>query len=93
MSKYNSAKGVNNQSANTDQGLENVLAAINNGAGATGDVLCLIWPRRPGCPGDPNRAPDTVIQNYSTGNSMMLIYLLIGVILIGIALYFLKGKK
>ncbi len=73
-----------------DQGWQNVYDAIGGGVEAADDLWCLINPRRPGCPGDPNRAPDTVVQNFTApvpGWVYIALVFLVGMIL------FLSLKK
>lgn len=85
--------GKTNLPGNTgsgDRGFDRVLEHIQSGTAVADDVWCLINPRRAGCPGDPNRAPDAVVNNYSSGVPM---WVYVAIILLVILVLFLYLRK
>lgn len=84
MAKNNSSKGSNSakEGGRNSVDWDNIYDSINGGVATAGGVFCLINPSRPGCPGDPNRSPDTVIQNFGNQGSSVWIYVLLAIVLI-----------
>lgn len=69
----------------------NIGDAIGAGIGVVDDVICLIDPDRPGCPGDPNAAPDTIVNNYTTQSVPEWLYAVLGLMVI--VVFYLLLKK
>lgn len=88
---WGNASQVVNQNVDPDTNKRRWWQEVGTVVDPLSDVICLVAPTRPGCPGDPNRPPDTVVTNVNTGTVPVWVY--VALVLLGVGLLYVATRN